>query len=242
MAKVNVYLPEELAAAVKEAQVPVSAVCQAALERAVRGVTAARSAEGEPPNELPSSGLYGRFTPRARAAVSSLAQRAARDSSHDHVGTEHILLGILDEGGNLAIKVLADLDVDPEDLRAELMASMGPKTGGASQEQVPFAPLSKRALELATKEALALLHNYIGCEHLLLGLLATEEGLASKVLRRMGVELRTTRLAVQATLSGFLAEQGKSPTKAPPAHTTPSPTTLDQILQRLDAIERRLPS
>ncbi|HEY3140923.1 MAG TPA: Clp protease N-terminal domain-containing protein [Acidimicrobiales bacterium] len=237
MPKVNVYLPEGLAAAVRDAQIPVSAVCQAALERAVRDVTAARSAEGELPNELPSSGLFGRFTPRARAAVTTLAQQAARDSSADHVGTEHILLGILDEGGNLAVKVLADLDVDAEDLRTELQASMDPKTGAAPEGHVPFTALSKRALELATKEALALLHNYIGCEHLLLGLLAAEEGLASKVLRRMGVELRTTRLAVTAALGAFLAQQGK-----PPAPTTPSPTTLDQILQRLDAIERRLPS
>jgi ATP-dependent Clp protease ATP-binding subunit ClpC len=114
---------------------------------------------------------------------------------------------------------------------------MDPKTRAAPEGHVPFTALSKRALELATKEALALLHNYIGCEHLLLGLLAAEEGLASKVLRRMGVELRTTRLAVTAALGAFLAQQGK-----PPAPTTPSPTTLDQILQRLDAIERRLPS
>jgi ATP-dependent Clp protease ATP-binding subunit ClpA len=234
MPKVNVYLPDELAAAVKETQIPVSAVCQAALERAVRDVTAARNAEDAPPDQLPGVGMFGRFTPRARK-VMSLAQDAARGSKYSHVGTEHVLIGIIDEGGNLAVKVLADLDVEADDLRAELRASMGPESGGKAEGHLPFTPLSKRALELTAKEALRLGHNYIGSEHLLLGLLATEEGLASKVLRRMGIELHTTRLAVVMALPAFFAQHGKK--SSPPA---PPQATLDQILSRLDAIERRL--
>jgi ATP-dependent Clp protease ATP-binding subunit ClpA len=236
MPKVNVYLPDELAAAVKETQIPVSAVCQAALERAVRDVTAARNTDEAPPSELPVTGMFGRFTTRAQQVV-VLAQQAARDSTHNYVGTEHVLLGILDEGSSVAIKVLAKLDIDTEDLRAELRASMGPASEAVPPGHLPFTPLSKRALEFTTKEALMLGHNYIGCEHLLLGLLATDEGLASKVLRRMGVELRTTRQAVVAVLSGFAAQQAKPATAAPP-----SQSTLSQILERLDAIERRLPS
>jgi ATP-dependent Clp protease ATP-binding subunit ClpC len=232
MPKVNIYLPDELAAAVKETQIPVSAVCQAALERAVRDVTAARNAEDAPPDELPGVGMYGRFTPRARK-VMSLAQDAAHSAKHSHVGTEHVLIGIVDEGNNLAVKVLADLDVEADDLRAELRESMGPATKGKGH--LPFTPLSKRALELTAKEALRLGHNYIGSEHLLLGLLATEEGLASKVLRRMGIELHTTRLAVVMALPTFVAQQAKQPGSA-----TPPQSTLDQILSRLDAIERRL--
>jgi ATP-dependent Clp protease ATP-binding subunit ClpA len=232
--KVNVYLPDELAAAVKETQIPVSAVCQAALERAVRDITAARNAEVAPPYELPGVGMYGRFTPRARKAM-SLAQDAARGAKHSHVGTEHVLIGILDEGGNLAVKVLADLDVEADDLRAELQASMGPATKGKAEGHLPFTPLSKRALELTAKEALRLGHNYVGSEHLLLGLLATEEGVASKVLRRMGIELHTTRQAVVMGLYTFVAQQAK---QASPA--TSAPSTLEQILSRLDAIERRL--
>jgi ATP-dependent Clp protease ATP-binding subunit ClpA len=236
--KVNVYLPDELAAAVKETQIPVSAVCQAALERAVRDVTAARNAEDAPPDDLPGVGIYGRFTPRARR-VMSLAQDAAGRLKHSHVGTEHVLIGILDEGGNLAVKVLTDLDVDPDDVRAELLASMGPVTKGKGKNKaeghVPFAPLSKRALELTAKEALRLGHNYVGSEHLLLGLLATEDGLASKVLRRMGIELHTTRQAVVMALFSFVAPPAQ---QASPA--TPPQSTLDQILARLDAIERRL--
>lgn len=238
MPKVNVYLPDELAAAVKETQIPVSAVCQAALERAVRDVTAARNAEDVPPYELPGVGMYGRFTPRARK-VMSLAQDAARRAKHSHVGTEHVLIGILDEGGNVAVKALADLDVEADDLRAELQASMAPsgkaKAKAKGKGHLPFTPLSKRALELTAKEALRLGHNYVGSEHLLLGLLATEEGVASKVLRRMGIELHTTRQAVVMALLSFVA---------PPVRQTgpsaPSQSTLDQILSRLDAIERRL--
>jgi ATP-dependent Clp protease ATP-binding subunit ClpA len=234
MPKVNVYLPDELAAAAKETQIPVSAVCQAALERAVRDVTAARNAEDAPPYELPGVGMYGRFTPRARKVL-SLAQDAAHSAKHSHVGTEHVLIGILDEGGNLAAKVLADLDVEADDLRAELRESMGPATKGKAEGHLPFTPLSKRALELTANEALRLGHNYIGSEHLLLGLLATEEGLASKVLRRMGIELHTTRLAVVMALPTFVAQQAKQPGSA-----SPPQTTLNQILSRLDAIERRL--
>jgi ATP-dependent Clp protease ATP-binding subunit ClpA len=234
MPKVNVYLRDELAAAVRETQIPVSAVCQAALERAVRDVTAARNAEDAPPNELPGVGMFGRFTPRARK-VMSLAQEAACGSMHSHVGTEHVLIGILDEGSNVAVRVLANLDVAPEDLRAELQASMGPAGVGAPEGHLPFTPQSKRALELTAKEALRLGHNYVGSEHLLLGLLATEEGLASKVLRRMGIELHTTRQAVVVALLAFVAQQAN-----PSTPETPSKATLERILSRLDAIERRL--
>ena len=241
MPKVNVYLPDELAAAVRETQIPVSAVCQAALERAVRDVTAARNAEDAPPYELPGVGMYGRFTSRARK-VMSLAQDAARRAKHSQVGTEHVLIGILDEGGNLAVQVLADLDVGADDLRAELQASMTPvpkgRVKGKAEAHLPFTPLSKRALELTAKEALRLGHNYVGSEHLLLGLLATEEGLASKVLRRMGIELHTTRQAVVIALYTFAAGQAKQ--ASPPMPPESNQSTLDQILRRLDAIERRL--
>lgn len=245
MPKVNVYLPDELAAAVRETQIPVSAVCQAALERAVRDVTAARNAEDAPPYEVPGVGMYGRFTSRARK-VMSLAQEAARRAKHGQVGTEHVLIGILDEGGNLAVKVLADLGVEADDLRAELQASMAPaakgrartKTDRKPEGHLPFTPLSKRALELTAKEALRLGHNYVGSEHVLLGLLATEEGLASKVLRRMGIELHTTRQAVVLALYAFVAGQAKQASQTVPPE--PNQSTLDQILSRLGAIERRL--
>jgi ATP-dependent Clp protease ATP-binding subunit ClpC len=230
--KINVYLPDELAAAVRDAQLPVSAICQSALERAVRDITALRGSD-EPIPE-PAYGPFMRFTPRARQAM-AYAQTEAGQHEHDHVGTEHLLLGILDEAGNLALKVLSTLDIEADDLRNELVASLTPATKQAGQ-QVPFSPLAKKALEMSTKEALGLGHNYVGCEHLLLGLLATAEGLASQVLRRMGVELRTTRRAVVTALSGFVHAQEQQPPQVEPE------SMLEQIMKRLDAIERRLAS
>jgi ATP-dependent Clp protease ATP-binding subunit ClpA len=234
MPKINVYLPEELAAAVREAQLPVSAVCQTALERAVRDVTSARGTDQTPTEDGPQIGLFGRFTARARQVL-TLAERAAREIPHNYVGTEHVLLGILDEGGGIGAQVLPSLDIEIADLRAELTASMGPASPGDIQDHVPFTVLAKRALEATMKEALTLGHNYIGTEHLLLGLLATEDGLASKVLRRMGLELRTTRRAVIAALTGFVHGQ-----QTQPAPRADSGVTLEQILRRLDAIEQRL--
>lgn len=234
MPKVNVYLPDELAAAVRDAELPVSAICQAALQHAVREVTSARGSDQPPPEDRPGVGLFRRFTPRARKAI-TLAEQAARAAPHDAVGTEHVLLGIVDEGTNLAVRVLRSLDIEIEDLRAELVASMGPTTTPID-EHLPFTSLAKRSLELAAKESLGLGHNYIGCEHLLLGLLATEEGMASQVLRRMGSELRTTRLAVVSALSGLVQPLPR------PAPRPVSADTLEEILRRLDAIEQRLAS
>jgi ATP-dependent Clp protease ATP-binding subunit ClpC len=232
MPKINVYLPDELAAAVRDARLPVSAICQAALERAVRDVTSARGSDHTPSADNPPIGLFSRFTPRAREAL-ELGERAANDASHNYIGTEHLLLGVVDQGTNLALRVLGALEIETADLRAELVASMGPPAHGGAV--VSFTPLAKIALENTTKEALALGHNYIGCEHLLLGILATEEGLGSKVLRRMGLELRTTRRAVTTALSGFV----HATTQLVPSNGTDA---LEEILRRLETIERRLPS
>jgi ATP-dependent Clp protease ATP-binding subunit ClpA len=239
MPKINVYLPEDLANAVREARVPVSSVCQAALERAVRDVNAPGAAEaataaGVDPGR--ASGPFARFTPRARHSV-VLAQKAAQDKRHNYVGTEHLLLGILDEGSNLALMVLTALDIEIDDLRAELDASLGPATA-PGPEQLPFTSLLKMSLESAAREALGFAHNYIGCEHLLLGLLATEDGLASKVLRRMGVEPRAAKRATVAALSGFV--QARESIAGESSDSTRA--ALAEITRRLDAIERRLPS
>ena len=229
MPKINVYLPDELAAAVKDAKLPVSSICQSALEQAVRTMTAVNSAteEGGRP------GMLQRFTPRARSAVER-ARALAAAHEHNYVGTEHVLLGILDEGANLAVKVLQSLDIELDDLRAELEGSMG----AASKKQKPhprFTPLAKSALALATQEAMRFGHNYIGCEHLLLGILAEGEGLGSQVLRRMGVELRTTRRAVSTALSGFVHAKQEI------AGSPDVPTTqLADLVKRLEAIEKKL--
>ena len=108
MPKINVYLPDGLADAVREAQLPVSSICQAALESAVQKVQAARDGR-----------LYGRFTPRAQRVL-EMANDIARQIPNEHVDTIHLLVGIVDESGNLALKVLESLDIEPVDLRAEL--------------------------------------------------------------------------------------------------------------------------
>jgi ATP-dependent Clp protease ATP-binding subunit ClpA len=236
MPKINVYLPDELAAAVRDAQVPVSAICQAALERAVRDVGAARSTDEPPAAGHVRGRLFRRFTERARSAVSA-AQQEAQERGHGYIGTEHLLLGVLDEGANIGIKVLESLEVEPDDLRAELVASLLP-AGGTPGERRPFTPSAKAVLEQAASESLSLGHNYIGCEHLLLGLVAVENGLASQVLRRMGVELRTTRRAVIATLTEYLPAREQ----AVPLPPTGLAEATAEILRRLQAIEDRLAS
>jgi ATP-dependent Clp protease ATP-binding subunit ClpC len=242
MPKINVYLPDELADAVRDAQVPVSAICQTALERAVREVSALRGSDEVPAPELGHS-PFARFTPRAREAL-ACAQNEARDLGHGHVGTEHLLLGVLDEGGNLAIAVLGALEVEPDDVRSELMASME----DASQEggrRTRFTPLAKKVLEASMNEARDLHHNYIGCEHLLLGLIATREGLASIVLQRMGVELRTTRRAVVTCLAEHVHQrrpESSKPAAGQVAGKAAEASVLEEILRRLDTIERRLAS
>lgn len=235
MPKINVYLPDALADAVRDAKLPVSAICQSALERAVRDVTSARGTDEPPAGDQAPVGVFSKFTVRAREAV-TLAEQAARCIPHDYVGTEHLLLGLVDQGTNLAIRVLAALEIETEDLVAELTASM-PEATRAPSEQVPFTPRAKRALEETAKEAMLLGHNYIGCEHILLGLTAVEDGIASQVLRRMGADTRTTRRAVTTALAGFVhATTQPKPASASASHADP----MAEILRRLDAIEKRL--
>jgi ATP-dependent Clp protease ATP-binding subunit ClpC len=241
MPKVNVYLPDDLAAAVKDAGIPVSAVCQVALERTVREVAALRATDEASGGT--AHGPFARFTARARQSL-DLAQAAARRHGHPDVGPEHVLLGVLDEGTNLALKVLLALDVEPDDLHQELVASLAEAgTGPASGGDLPLTPLAKEALEATTREALTFGHNYIGCEHLLLGLLATEEGLASQVLRRMGVERTSARRAVTNVLLGVLHGKAQLPAPGAGAATAPAAPPADalaEILRRLEAIEERL--
>ena len=233
--KINVYLPDELAEAVRDAHIPVSAVCQAALERSVREITALReeddwtTGDARPEGTL-AAGRFVNFTPRARRVL-VLAQDAARRLGHDYIGTEHLLLGVIEEGGNLALRVLECLEIDPGDLRAELEASI--ESGSSSDtDRLPFTPQAKKSLDLASQEAVQLGHNYVGCEHLLLGLVAEDKGLAGRVLRRLGVELRVTRRATVTALLGYLHRHDKG--------RPPTAYLLQQIVRRLGAIEQRL--
>jgi ATP-dependent Clp protease ATP-binding subunit ClpA len=229
--KINVYLPENLAEAVREAQVPVSSICQSALERATREVLALREEDSPPAGSRPVRGAFARYTPRAHRAI-DLSRAAAKDLRHNYVGTEHLLLGIVAQGDSVALKVLESLDVEPDDVETELRGAVGPASPHSAGDAT-FTPRAKAALELASTESAKLGHNYIGCEHLLLGLVTERDGLAGKVLRRMSVEPRATRRAVVNVLSGYVNPRQTD-------DRGPDPGLLAQILQRLDAIEARL--
>jgi ATP-dependent Clp protease ATP-binding subunit ClpC len=223
--KINVYLPDDLADAVRDSGVPVSAVCQRALEQAVRRVTAIREiAVGDLDPEA-ATGPLSRFTGRARTALRLAADRA-RAAGAPAVGTAHLLGGVLAEGGNLALHVLRAVDVDPDQVRRALDGrtadpaeeSAAPAADGGARFSAPAA----NALELTVTEAVAFGHNYVGCEHLLLGLVTEPDGAAGQVLRSLGAEQRLTRRAVAAALAGYVhlraqAAEGGAASAADPA-------------------------
>src|SRR5205807_1530390 len=132
--------------------------------------------------------MYERFTDRARK-VMQLANQEAQRLNHEYIGTEHILLGIIDEGGGVAVHVLQNLDVDLRKLRSELekIVPSGPER--VTKSGWPQTPRAKKVIEYAIEEARALLHNHVGTEHLLLGLLREHEGVAGQVLRNLGITL-----------------------------------------------------
>lgn len=201
MPKINVYLPDELAEAVRTTGVPVSAICQRALEQSVRRVSAIRATVlGDLATEDPTARL-SQFTDRTRTAI-RLAVERARAAGAAEVGTEHLLDGMLTEGGNLALRVLHAMEVDPDHV-ARALANTSPAPREDAPPATRFGGLAANALELAVTEALALGHNYVGCEHLLLGLVAEPDGTAGQVLRELGVDLRSARRAVVAALTGY---------------------------------------
>ena len=126
--------------------------------------------------------MFNRFTERARKVI-ILAKEEARRFNHDYIGTEHILLGLIREGEGVAAAVLQKLDVSLENIRLEIEKLVQPGPTTQIIGDIPFTPRAKKALELAAEEARSLGHNYIGTEHLLLGLIREGEGIASQVLK-----------------------------------------------------------
>ena len=133
--------------------------------------------------------MFDRFTERARK-VMSLARQEAQRFNHDYIGTEHILLGLVQEGSGVAAQVLKNLEVEPRKIRVEVEKIVKNGTNMVTMGQLPFTPDAKRALELALEEAGA---HAMGSEHLLLGLVREEHGLAGTVLRGMGVTAEAVR-------------------------------------------------
>ncbi|MCC9308139.1 hypothetical protein LN042_13755 [Kitasatospora sp. RB6PN24] len=200
MPKINVYLPDELADAVRAAGLSVSPICQRALEHAVRQANAMQAAVTQ---DLDSAEpALARFTDRARSAV-RLAIEQARDAGEPNVSTARLLGGLLAEGGNLALEVLGALEIAPEQLTAALAGASSAEPGQGPDSALRFSEPAARALELTVAEAGVLGHNYVGCEHLLLGLVTEPDGTGGAVLRAAGAEPKLTRRAVAAALGGY---------------------------------------
>ena len=179
--------------------------------------------------------MFERFTDRARRVV-VLAQEEARMLSHNYIGTEHILLGLIHEGDGIAAKALESLGVSLEAVRAQVEEIIG-QGQQAPSGHIPFTPRAKKVLELSLREALQLGHNYIGTEHILLGLIREGEGVAAQVLVKLGADLNRVRQQVIQLLSGY---QGKETAIAVgPAEGTPSTSlVLDQFGRNLTQAAR----
>ena len=169
--------------------------------------------------------MFDRYTDRARK-VMGLARQEAQRLNHEYIGTEHVLLGLLQEGSGVAAGVLKNLDVDLKRVRQEIekMVKMG--SGMITMGQLPFTPRVKVVLELALEEASSCGHNYVGTEHLLLGLIKEKDGKAAKVLQSLGIKLEAVREEVLEFLgSDVPAPDGeKDPAAGPPGQPQAGPT------------------
>ena len=199
--------------------------------------------------------MFDRFTDRARK-VMTLAREEARRFNHEYIGTEHILLGLVKEGSGVAANVLQNLDVELKKVRLEVerIVQSGPDL--ISVGQLPFTPRVKKALEFSMEEARALGHNYIGTEHLLLGLIREQEGVAAQVLLNIGIKLEDVRKEIIGLLgqepnSGGPGQEKEAKKGGKPTSKTPALDSfgidlthlatekkLDPVIGREDVIER----
>ena len=180
--------------------------------------------------------MFERFTDRARRVV-VLAQEEARMLNHNYIGTEHILLGLIHEGEGVAAKALESLGIALEGVRQQVEEIIG-QGQQAPSGHIPFTPRAKKVLELSLREALQLGHNYIGTEHILLGLIREGEGVAAQVLVKLGADLNRVRQQVLQLLSGY---QGKEPAASGSGRGEGTPSSslvLDQFGRNLTASAR----
>jgi ATP-dependent Clp protease ATP-binding subunit ClpC len=179
--------------------------------------------------------MFERFTDRARRVV-VLAQEEARMLSHNYIGTEHILLGLIHEGEGVAAKALESLDISLEAVRGQVEDIIG-QGQQAPSGHIPFTPRAKKVLELSLREALQLGHSYIGTEHILLGLIREGEGVAAQVLVKLGADLNRVRQQVIQLVSGFQGKEAE--TAGAPSESQPSSSAvLDQFGRNLTQAAR----
>jgi Clp amino terminal domain, pathogenicity island component len=184
--------------------------------------------------------MFERFTDRARRVV-VLAQEEARMLHHNYIGTEHILLGLIHEGEGVAAKALESLGISLDAVRQQVEEIIG-QGQQAPSGHIPFTPRAKKVLELTRREAEQLGHNYIGTEHILLGLIREGNGVAAQVLVMLGADLNRVRLTVIQLLHGHPARE-PVPTRSAAQELRLPPglqARLDEVEQRLAAIEQQL--
>ncbi len=191
--------------------------------------------------------MFERFTDRARNVV-VLAQDEARMLNHNYIGTEHILLGLIHESRGIAAKALEAAGIGLEPARQRVAEIIGPGQLAPSGH-IPFTPRAKKILELSLREALQLSHNYIGTEHILLGLIREGDGVAVHVLADLGADLNRLRQeVVQLQAGNPMTEEMPRPARtqasaraaAARAESSAQARKLDEILSRLDSISDRL--
>jgi len=193
--------------------------------------------------------MFNRFTERARKVI-LLAKEEAKRFNHDYIGTEHILLGLIREGEGVAAAVLASMGLNSEKIRLEVEKFVQPGPTTIISGDIPFTPRAKKVIELAMDEARSLGHNYIGTEHLLLGLIKEGEGVAAQVLVSMGLDLEKVRMEIMSLLGssvpGFEGAQDKMKRGKTPALDSfgrdltklAKDTKLDPVIGRQNEIER----
>jgi len=177
--------------------------------------------------------VFERFTDRARRVV-VLAQEEARMLNHNYIGTEHVLLGLIHEGEGVAAKALESLGISLEAVRSQVEEIIG-QGQAAPTGHIPFTPRAKKVLELSLREALQLGHNYIGTEHILLGLIREGEGVAAQVLQKLGADLNRVRQQVIQLLSGYTGGKGEG---QPGEQAPQGSMVLDQFGRNLTQLAR----
>jgi ATP-dependent Clp protease ATP-binding subunit ClpA len=179
--------------------------------------------------------MFERFTERARRVV-VFAQEEARDLNHNYIGTEHLLLGLMRDADSVAARALRELDIGQDAVREQVTEIIGrgkrPPSG-----HIPFTPRAKKVLELSLRDALQLNHNYIGTEHILLGLVGEGEGVAAQVLVKLGGSLSRVRdKVIELAPPGT----GEGPEISVPLRRSRGPGPRDELTRRLEAMDERL--
>jgi ATP-dependent Clp protease ATP-binding subunit ClpA len=237
MPKINVYLPDELADAVRETGVPVSAICQRALELAVRRMTAIRQGVLTTLDPAELAARLPNYTARAITVLGAGIERAEAAGA-PVVTTGDLLHGLLAEGANLGLQILTALEVLPSSLTVP--SDPEPAQPASAGSELRFSAPAAVALELTATEALGLGHNYIGCEHLLIGLAAEPDGTAGTLLRARGVDGKASRRAVAAAVAGYAHLRANTVTpEATTGLRTAVRAELAPLIQRIERLENR---